>query len=271
MEELTVNAEQVLGVDRFGPVEYVRRGRVAIFTMRRPEVRNAINPEMARGLEDCIDRAERDPDVWVTVIAGEGSVFCSGADLKVIASGGGDAQVTERGGFAGLVWRKRDKPMIAAVDGLAYAGGCEIALACDLIVASTNAKFALPEVRRALVAAAGGLFRLPRVIPRNIAMEMALTAEPIDGETAHRWGLVNRLTEPGKVVDAALELAERICTNAPLAVRETRKVVLDGPWMEDEAAFRLSQEAVQRMYSTEDFNEGPKAFLEKREPVWTGR
>src|SRR5438105_8266618 len=216
-------------------VEYEQRGRVAVLTINRPEARNAVNGEVAKGMEAGIDRLEEDPEVWAGVVAGNGPVFSAGADLKVIASGGPQELITERGGFGGIAQREREKPLIAAVDGPALAGGCEIALACDLIVASRQAAFGIPEVKRSLIAAAGGLFRLPRALPRNVALEMAMTGDPIDAGRAYGFGLVNELVEPGEVIDAALALAERICANAPLAARASRRLVLGGAIPDDAA------------------------------------
>lgn len=252
-------------------VDYEVNGRVAIITIRRPEARNAVNGEVANGIESAIDRLEESPEVWVGVIAGEGPVFCAGADLKAIASGqAGDLQ-TARGGFAGIARRDRTKPIIAAVDGPALAGGCEISLACDLIVASRNASFGLPEVKRSLVAAAGGLFRLPRVLPPKLAMEMILTGDPITAERAYEFGMVNQLVEPGQALEAALALAERICVNAPMAVWESRKVVLQAATADDDTLWRMSGQGMATLFQTEDFQEGPRAFIEKRSPVWKGR
>jgi len=253
-------------------VEYEVRGHVALLKINRPEARNAVNGDVARGMEEAIDKLEADDEVWVGVVTGEGSVFSAGADLKAIAAGQAGELATAKGGFAGIARRERTKPVIAAVDGPALAGGCEIALSCDLIVASTQAAFGLPEVKRSLVAAAGGLFRLPRALPRNVAMEVILTGDPIPAERAHALGLVNQLVEPGQAVDAAIALAERISANAPVAVWESRKVVLkaelgatdDELWNESGAAFG-------RVAQTEDFAEGPRAFIEKRPPVWKGR
>ncbi|MCU1460582.1 MAG: paaG [Acidimicrobiales bacterium] len=252
-------------------VDYQTDGRLATITIRRPEARNAVNGEVARGIEAAIDELEADPEVWVGIIAGEGPVFSAGADLKEIAAGrAGDLQ-TERGGFGGIARRDRDKPLIAAVDGPALAGGCEIVLACDLVVASRRAAFGIPEVKRSLVAAAGGLFRLPRKLPPNIALEMAMTGDPIDAERAHAFGLVNELVEPGEVMDAAKALAERICANAPLAVRASRRVVLDGAGADDQTAWRITTQAFGTILKSEDFQEGPRAFIEKRPPKWQGR
>jgi enoyl-CoA hydratase len=252
-------------------VDFEVRGRVGIVRLNRPEARNAVDGDVARGVEDALDRLEADDDVWVGVLTGEGPVFSAGADLKAIAAGQGAALETERGGFAGLVRRERDKPLIAAVDGPALAGGCEIAIACDLIVASTAARFGIPEVKRSLVAAGGGLFRLPRLLPRALAMEMALTGDPIDAERAHAAGLVSVVCPPGGALDAALALADRICANAPLAVRESRRVLLATVDADDAVGWRLSREAMATLARTEDFREGPRAFIEKRPPNWVGR
>jgi enoyl-CoA hydratase len=252
-------------------VEYEQRGRVAVITIRRPEARNAINPEVAHGIEDGLDRLEGEDAVWAGVLAGDGPVFCAGADLKVVAAGGMADLFTERGGFAGIAARTRSKPLIAAVDGPALAGGCEVALACDLIVASTQALFGLPEVKRSLVAAGGGLFRLPRLLPRNIALELILTGDPIDATRAHALGMVNQLVESGQAMAAALLLAERICQNAPLAVRESRKTVLAIADGDEETARQQSLAALARVMQTEDFAEGPRAFVEKRAPEWQAR
>src|SRR5262245_34975638 len=252
-------------------VDYEVRGRVAVLTLNRPEARNAINNEVAAAVEVAIDRLEDDPDLWVGVLTGAGPVFCAGADLKAIAGGGGGNLGTERGGFAGLVQRERAKPLIAAVDGPALAGGCEIALACDLIVASREARFGLPEVKRSLVAAAGGLFRLPRTLPRKIALEMIMTGDPIPAERAYEFGMVNELCDPGTALDTAIALAERITANAPLAVRESRKIALTSTDQPDEIGWRMSLEGMANLFRTEDFAEGPRAFIEKRPPEWKGR
>jgi enoyl-CoA hydratase len=252
-------------------VDYELQGRVAVMTLNRPEARNAVNGDVANGLEAAIDRLEEDDEAWVGILTHTGPVFSAGADLKAINAGQISQLQTKRGGFAGFVQRDRTKPVIAALDGPAFAGGCEIALACDLIVASTQAKFGLPEVKRSLVAAAGGLFRLPRVLPRPVALEMIMTGDPIDAERAAHFGLVNDLCEPGKALDRAHELAARIVANAPLAVRKSRSIALESVDADDSVGWKLSADSMIELSQTEDFWEGPKAFIEKRPAVWKGK
>ena len=253
------------------PVRYEVRDGCAVITIDRPEARNAISPEVAAGIEAGIDRAEADPHVAVMILTGTPPAFCAGADLKAIGAGRARELSTERGGPAGVGWLERTKPLIAAVDGPALAGGTEIVLSCDLVVASTAARFGIPEVKRGLVAAGGGVFRLARKLPENVAMELALTGDPLSAEDAHRYGLVNRLCEPGRAVEEALALAARITANAPLAVRESRAVLLETTARPDEEAWRRSRLANDRMLATDDVREGVAAFVEKREPAWAGR
>lgn len=252
-------------------VEYEVQGHVAILTINRPEARNAVNGEVAAGMEAAIDRMEEDPEIWIGIVTGRGPAFSAGADLKAVSTGGAGSLGTERGGFAGIVKRQRTKPLIAACDGPALAGGTEIVLSCDLVVASTNARFGVPEVKRSLAAAAGGLFRLPKVLPRNIATELILTGDPISAERAYHFGLVNELCEPGQALERALALAQRIAVNAPLAVRESLAVMKASEGIDDEEGFQLSNQAMARLSKTEDYAEGPRAFIEKREPQWKGR
>lgn len=252
-------------------VDVEQRGPFTIVTINRPEARNAVNAAVAQGIEEAIDKIEGDDGTWVGILTGTPPVFSAGADLKEINAGNAAGLQTERGGFAGIVQREREKPIIAAVDGPALAGGTEIVLACDLVVASSNATFGVPEVKRSLVAAAGALFRLGRKIPFNVAMELALTGDPLDAATAHHHGLVNRLCEPGEALDVAIALAEQICANAPVAVRESRKVVLEATGAPDEVGWRMSVEAMAKAMSSEDFGEGLTAFIEKRAPQWKGR
>lgn len=252
-------------------VDFDQQGQLAIVKINRPEARNAVNGDVAQGIEAAIDRIEEDDSLWVGVLTGEPPVFSAGADLKEINSGNAAALATERGGFGGIVQRKRTKPLIAAVDGPALAGGTEIVLSCDMVVASTTARFGIPEVKRSLVAAAGGLFRLGRKIPLNIAMELTLTGDPIDAERAHHFGLVNRLVEPGDALRTAVELAEQVCANAPVAVRASRQVVLEATQAADEVGWKMSFEAMAEAMNSEDFSEGLTAFIEKRPPEWKGK
>ena len=252
-------------------VDFEQRGPFAVVKINRPEARNAVNGAVAQGIEGAIDRIEADDGIWVGILTGEPPVFCAGADLKEINAGNAANLQTKRGGFGGIVQRERTKPIIAAVDGPALAGGTEIVVSCDLVVASTTATFGIPEVKRSLVAAAGGLFRLGRKIPLNIAMELTLTGDPITAEVAHHHGLVNRLVEPGEALDAAIALAERICANAPVAVRESRRVVIEATNAPDDVGWKMSLEGMAAAMSSEDFGEGLTAFIDKRPPVWKGR
>ena len=252
-------------------VDFEQRGPFAVIKINRPEARNAVNGDVAKGIEEAIDQIEADDSIWVGILTGEPPVFCAGADLKEINSGNAGALATPKGGFAGFVQRERTKPIIAAVDGPALAGGTEIVLASDLVVASTTATFGIPEVKRSLVAGAGGLFRLGRKIPLNVAMELTLTGDPIDAARAHHFGLVNRLVEPGQALDEAIELAEQICANAPVAVRESRKIVLEATNAPDDVGWKHVDGGHGRGHASEDFSEGLTAFIEKRPPVWKGR
>ncbi len=252
-------------------VEYRVEGRVGIITINRPEARNAVNGEVAKGIEEGIDRLEGDAGIWLGIITGVPPVFCAGADLKEVNAGKSSELHTAGGGFAGIVKRARSKPLIAAVDGPALAGGTEIVLSCDLVVASSTATFGLPEVKRSLVAAAGGLFRLGRKIPLNVAMECALTGDPISAERAYSFGLVNELADAGTALERALVLAGRVEANAPAAVVASRKVVLEATHAPDEVGWRMSDEGMLAVVGSDDFKEGLVAFIEKRPPRWTGR
>ena len=250
-----------------------QRDRVLIITLNRPEVRNAVDGAVAAGMEAAVDRLESDDELLIGIVTGAGSAFCAGADLKALAAADADAlpSLTKRGHFAGFVNRERTKPVIAAVNGPAVAGGFEIVLACDLVVASTTATFGLPEAKRSLIAFAGGVFRSPRALPLNVAMEIALTGEPIDVERAYSLGFVNRIVAPDGLMDEAFELARQITANAPLAIREIRRIVRGAVHHDDHAQFLAAREASRRVEQTEDYREGPRAFVEKRPPVWKGR
>ena len=252
-------------------VEYETQGRTAVITLNRPEVRNAVSAEVANGIEGALDRFEGDPELWVAILTANGKAFCAGADLKEIAAGLGRLQFTERGGFAGIARRVRTKPLIAAITGSALAGGTEIALCCDMIVCSDETAFGLPEVKRSLVAGAGGLFRLPRAIGMAAALEAILTGDPLPAQRAYQLGMVNKVVATDMVLAEAHKLAERIIVNAPLAVQASRRVATRALFDTDEALWRASEEAFQALARTEDFAEGPRAFIEKRPAKWTGR
>ncbi len=257
-------------------VLYSSADRIGVITLNRPEARNAVNAELALGLEAAVDHLELDPEVWVGILAANTDgqsrpVFCAGADLKVVGAGALATIQTERGGFAGFAFRERTKPIVAAVDGLATAGGLEILLAADLVVATTRSSFGLAEVTRNLVAAAGGLFRLPRAIGRSAALEAILTGEPIGAERAYELGLVCRLVEPGAAFEEARRLAGQIAAAAPLAVRASRRVVLAADETDDATLRQLSAQLLEEMVASEDGAEGLRAFIEKRPAVWRGR
>jgi len=255
-----------------GPVSLRALGNhVALVTIDRPEARNAVSGAVAAGLDRVLAETEADPEVWAVVLTGAGGkVFSAGADLKEVARGNIASLSTPGGGFAGFVHAARTKPWIAAVEGLALAGGFEIVLACDLVVASEGSAFGLPEVSRGLVAAAGGLYRLPRALPRALAIELILTGARLDAERAAALGLVNAVVPAGKAVERAAALATSICANAPLAVRESLAIARQAAELDEPALRALSAAAQERLSRTEDFAEGPCAFVEKRPPRWRG-
>ncbi len=253
------------------PVEYVKKGHVAIITMNRPEARNAINGEMAATMEAALDQMESDPEVWVGILTAVGKAFCAGADLKEISAGNGGALSTKKGGFAGIARRERTKPLIAAITGSALAGGTEIALSCDMIIAADDTNFGLPEVKRSLVAGAGGLFRLPRQIGKAVALEAILTGDPLSSQRAYELGMVNKVVPEAEVMAEAEKLAGRITANAPLAVAASRAVAISATSKTDEELWKDSGVAFASIINTEDYKEGPKAFIEKRAPVWKGK
>ena len=246
-----------------------RRERVLLITINRPEQRNAVNAAVAAGIGAALDELDADAELSLGVITGAGKGFCAGMDLKAFVAG--ERPHTDDRGFAGIVGRPPEKPLIAAIEGFAVAGGLEVALACDLIVASRGARLGVPEVKRSLVAAGGALMRLPRTLPRNVAMELALTGDPIDAERGFELGLVNRLTDPGGALDAALELAGTIAANGPLALAATKRVMVESVDWPDAEFFERQAEIVGPVMSSEDAREGATAFAEKRPPVWKGR
>ena len=242
---------------------------VQVISINRPQVRNAINRAVSEAVAAAVDELDERTDLTLGIITGTGGNFCTGMDLKAFLAG--ELVALPGRGLAGFIQRPPRKPMIAAVEGWAVAGGFEIALACDLIVAARDARFGLPEVKRGLVAAAGGLLRLPRRIPPAIAKQLALTGEPLSAADASRLGLVNELTEPGQALDGALDLARRITANGPLAVRITKQILdqaLD--WTVAEG-FSRQEPMVAQILASADAREGAAAFAEKRPPAWTGR
>ena len=243
--------------------------RTLLITLNRPEARNAVNAALASGVAAALDELDSDADLRVGVITGAGKGFCAGMDLRAFVRG--ESPHVEGRGFAGIAQRSSRKPLIAAIEGFAVAGGFEVALACDLLVAARGAKLGIPEVKRSLVAAAGALLRLPSRIPYHVAMELALTGDPILAERGAELGLVNRLAEPGGAVDAALELAENIAANGPLALDASKRILVESAgWSEDEAWERQG-EIAGPVFVSEDAREGATAFSEKRDPVWKGR
>ncbi len=245
---------------------------VARVTINRPEARNAVNGDVASALDAAVKAIEADDAIRCVVLTGAGDIaFCAGADLKEVSGGRIASLVTPDGGFAGFVRQPRTKPWIAAVNGVALAGGTEIVLSCDMSVVSDDARFGLPEVKRGLAALAGGLYRLPRALPKAIALELIATGESLSAERALGFGLVNRVVAKADVVKEALALAELIASNAPIAVRESLAVARSSYDLTEAELAKASQALGLRLAKTEDYKEGPLAFIEKRAPRWTGR
>lgn len=244
------------------------RDGVLIITLNRPEAKNAANRALSEGVAAALDRLDAEDSLRVGIITGAGGTFCSGMDLKAFLQG--EVPAVKGRGFAGLTEAPPKKPLIAAVDGYALAGGFEIMLACDLVVANRDAKFGIPEAKRGLAAAAGGLVRLPRQIAPRLAMELALTGDFITAGRAYEIGLINRVTD-GIALDGALELAASITANGPLAVARSKQVIVEsGEWSEAEMWTRQS-EVLGNLFMSEDAREGAAAFAQKRKPEWKGR
>ena len=238
---------------------------VLVITLNRPEARNAVNRALAEGVAAALDRLDGDDELRVGILTGAGGYFSAGMDLKAFVAG--ESAHVEGRGFAGIVQQPPRKPLIAAIEGFALAGGLEIALACDLIVAARDARLGIPEVKRSLVAAGGALLRLPR----QLAMELALTGDPISAERGLEAGIVSRVAEPGEAVAVARELAAGIARNGPLALEASKRIVRSAADWSEEDAWRLQGEIVGPVFTSEDAREGATAFAEKRDPVWKGR
>jgi enoyl-CoA hydratase len=242
-----------------------RRGRVLLITLNRPDDRNALNHELSDLLEQALQELDRDDDLTIGVLTGAGKGFCSGMDLKAFAKSGPSPAIGRvlRGGV--------QKPLIAAIEGFAVAGGLELALTCDLLVAAKGAKLGIPEAGVGLFAAGGGLIRLQQRLPLGVAMEMAITADPITAERAFEYGLVTRLAEPGQALEVALELAERVAKNAPLSVAVSKQLISASVGLTEEEFWELQKPLIPKVFTSEDAKEGPRAFAEKRAPNWSGR
>jgi enoyl-CoA hydratase/carnithine racemase len=249
-------------------VELERRGHIALLTLNRPEARNAISPEVSQTMATVLDDIQDDTGLRAVVLTGRGKVFSAGADLKVVASGRANDIARGKGGFAGIVTRDFPKPIIAAVNGPALAGGFEIVLSCDLVVAAENAVFGIPEVKRGLMAAAGGLIRLPKRVPLAMALELAMTGDPIAADRALQLGLVNRVVSNERVVDEAIALGERIGENSPIAVRNSRQLVREAAELSEAEGWARTLQLMMPVFESGDSIEGATAFAEKRAPVW---
>jgi enoyl-CoA hydratase/carnithine racemase len=248
-----------------------RRGHIEILTINRPEARNAINGAVSRAFVAAFDELEADDECAVVIVTGAGDkAFSAGMDLKAFAAGEGGEILGAKGGFGGFVQRDFAKPLIAAVNGAALAGGFEIMLACDLVVATAEARFGLPEATRGLVAAAGGLIRLPKRIAPAIALELALTGAPIDADRAFQLGLINRVVPADRLMDEAMALAATVAANAPLSVRTTKRVMQQAAELTEAEGWGLNDVAMDQVFNSADALEGATAFAEKRAPNWSG-
>lgn len=244
------------------------RDGILIITINRPEAKNAMSKAAAEGIAAALEQLDADNDLRVGIVTGAGGTFCSGMDLKGFLRG--EVPYAPGRGFGGITQKSAAKPLIAAVDGFALAGGLEVAIACDMIVANENAKFGIPEVKRGLAAAAGGLMRLPKKIPPHIAMELALTGDFIDAKRAHELGLVNRLTS-GPALDAALELAQIVAGNGPLAVKKSKQVMVESAEWSEAEMWQKQNDTLGNLFASNDAREGAAAFAEKRKPNWKGK
>jgi enoyl-CoA hydratase len=260
MTEQTQSLEDVLQTEV--------RGHVLVITLNRPEAKNAFNAALSQALSNALDRLDEDPQLRAGVLTGAGGSFSAGMDLKALLKGEVSA-TPKRGGF-GIMKQPPQKPLVAAVEGYAVAGGMELALCCDLIVATDTSKFGLPEVKRGLVAVGGGLFRLPKRIPYHAVMELALTGELVGAERMAQLGLLSRVVPKGQALEAALELAERIAQNAPLAVVATKQILLESAEWTEEEAWTTQRKLARTALTSQDAREGASAFAEKRAPVWHG-
>jgi enoyl-CoA hydratase len=243
--------------------------KIQIITVNRPEARNAINYETAQELLKAFEALDANPDVVAGILTGANNTFCSGMDLKAFAKTGQRPYAGDRG-FAGLCEKPPRKPLIAAIEGYALAGGFEMALACDLIVAASNATFGVPEVKRGIVPGSGGMLRLPSRIPYHVAMEAVLTGEMMSAQRMNQYGLINRLVEPGKALETALELARLIAANGPLAVQTAKQIVVQSRDWRQADMFDLQRPRIAHIFTSADAREGATAFAEKRKPVWRG-
>ncbi|KHO24961.1 enoyl-CoA hydratase/isomerase family protein [Mycolicibacterium setense] len=243
-----------------------RHGRVLVMRIDRERKRNALDAEVTAGIDRAMNELEDDSDLWCGILTGGPAIFSAGADL---ASGPGEP--TERGGLVGLIHRKRTKPLIAAVEGLALGGGLELVLCCDMVVAARDAQFGLPEVKRGLMPDFGGAFRITRALPANVAHELLATGDTLTAERAERLGFVNRLTAPGAALEGALALAERVNANAPLAVRAALDTARSAVASDETADWERSRAAQRGLLGTADLAEGLAAFFERRPPRWSGR
>jgi enoyl-CoA hydratase len=247
------------------PVTAEARGRVLVVAIDRPDKRNAIDADISAGIDAALNRLDDDPGLWVGVLTGTDSLFSAGTDLRNGAGAG-----TERGGEYGLIRRRRVKPLIAAVEGIAFGGGFEIALACDVIVASATARFALPETRRGVVATSGALFRVMRALPVHVAKELLITGAELDAERGHQLGLVNRVTPPGQALSGALQVADDICASSPVSVRATLAAIAVQLEDDDQRGWHATADAMSNVRAGQDMAEGIAAFFERRPPSWPG-